>query len=127
MDLAKRLLKIVRDNVGVYVFISMPQPSPASGFIVPFNTESYVTTDPDLSIKFRSFLLQNFATGNGVVAYRRTGRAIFGNFNYFATQTEAENFALGNKLQYIYNMGTNASINLGAFDPSLPGDGLADE
>ena len=127
MDLAKRLLKIVRDNVGVYVFISMSQPTPLTGFIVPFNTESYVTNDPDLSLKFRSFLIQNFATGNGVVAYRRTGRAVFGNFNYFATQPEAENYALGNKLQYIYNLSNNSSVNLGSFDPSMPGDGLPDE
>lgn len=128
MDLAKRLKKIVTDNQGVVLFVRIAQPP--TGFIVITKTRSVVQsgmTEDQRTEFIRNYLVEFMVNiPDGYAAYRRSGRLVVGMITYFPDQPTAETFAQTNDVAWIYDLATNTAIQVGDFQPNLPGDGVTE-
>lgn len=132
MDLARRIRKIVADNQGVLLFVKIPQPT--TGFVTLESTSSAPISSfptPEEQADFiRNYLVLNwmYVVGEfvGFAAYRRAGRAVIGLIKWFPSQIEAENYARPRDIAWIYNMTTGSAVQIGDFEPTLPGDGVVE-
>jgi hypothetical protein len=126
MDIAKRLVKISKDSGGVCVYIT----SESKGYDVIYNTVSYKVSSfssAELVALTRTFLAPNIGIPDGVAAYRKSGQYVLGSLRTFLLRTDAESFAIGNRVQYIYDTSTNTAIQITDYQPSLPGDGAVED
>jgi hypothetical protein len=124
MDLAKRLLKIANDNQGLLVFIKLPQP--IDGFVIVRKIQAFRLTDvtqAELVEHVRTFIISSGLVEDGITLYRRGGFITLARISWFPTQLEAETAARVQAISHIVNVATNVAIQIGDFEPNVPGDG----
>lgn len=124
MDIAKRLAKIMQNQNGTLLFLKVQEP--ATGFAVIQKVATYVLAamnDDDIISAIRTFAMNHITGFDGITVYRRAGRMIHATVTVFATQTEAESAARIVNVSHIVNLATKASIQVGDFEPNVPGDG----
>lgn len=123
MDLATRVGTIVTNNGGLLLFGKTGEP--ATGFVTVQKVASYALAgldNPTILLIIRTFLTENLFLDDGVAVFRRGGRLHLTRIKLFETQEEAEANARFLNIAYIVNVATKATIQVGDFQPDVPGE-----